>query len=119
GEHRVPGRGRVVVEVLASRDKRLPAGRRREEASARIVAEELDREEREATRLVQPAQLAGCDVQLVEAVRDVRVVLEVAGPLRHAVPPRAMQPLSVGERAEQELAELPGGFEPVVAVEPS
>ena len=91
---------------------------REEEAAVRVVGEELDREQREPARLVQPAEVAGCDVELVEPVRDVRVVLEVAGALRDAVAPGAVEPLAVGERAEQELAERARRVEVVGAVEP-
>ena len=55
-----------------------PSARREEEAAALVVAEELDREPREPVRLLEPAQLAGRGVQLEQAVRDVRVVVEVA-----------------------------------------
>ena len=86
----------------------LAVGRREEEAAAFVVAEQLDREQREPARLLEPAQLAGRDVQLVEAVRDVRVVLEEARALGDAVAVRAVEP-AVGrrERPEQELAEPP------------
>ena len=117
-EHRVARRRRVVVEILLPRDERLAVDRRQEEAAVHVVGEEIDRKQREPVRLVQPAELAGRDMQLVEPVRDVRVVLEVAGPLRDAVSPGSVQPLAVGERAEQELGELARGVEPVVALEP-
>ena len=78
-EHRVAGRRRVVVEVLRAHDERLAVGRREEEAAALVVSEQLDREQRQPARLLEPAQLAGGDVQLVEPVRDVRVVVEEAG----------------------------------------
>ena len=61
------------------RDELLAVGGREEEAAALVVGEELDREQREPARLLEPAQLAGRDVQLEEAVRDVRVVVEVPG----------------------------------------
>ena len=85
-EHRVAGRRRVVVEILRARDERLAVGGREEEAAALVVGEELDGESREASRLLEPAQLARRDVQLVEPVRDVRVVVEVAGAI--ALPSR-------------------------------
>ena len=83
-----------------------PSRRREEEAAALLVAEELDGEPREPVRLLEPAQLAGRDVQLVEAVGDVRVVLEEAGVLRLARTVGAEEaPILGGERPEQELAE--------------
>ena len=51
-------------------------------------------------------------------MRDVGVVLEVAGALGLAGPERAVQAAVVRERAEQELAECAGGLEVVGAVEP-
>src|SRR5262249_2549354 len=117
-EHGVPARRRVIVEVLLARDEPLAVDRRLEEAAAPVVFEELDREACESMRPLQPAHLARRDVQLVEPVRDVGVVLEVPGPLRDAVPPRAVEPsLGCRERPEQELAEPPAGVEPVVALE--
>src|SRR3954463_1506149 len=71
GEHRVPRGGRMVIELLLASDQPLAVGRREEEAAALLVCEELDREPREAVRLLEPTQVAGCDVQLVEPVRDV------------------------------------------------
>ena len=88
GEHRAPRRRRVVVESLLPRDEPLAVGRREEEAAALGIAEQLDRGEREPPRLAQPAQVAGRDVQLVEAVRDVRVVVEVRRVLGLAVAER-------------------------------
>ena len=64
GEHRVAARRRVVVEVLLADDQLLAVGGRLEEAAVLVVAEELDREPREPVRLLEPAQLAGRDVQL-------------------------------------------------------
>jgi hypothetical protein len=93
GEHRAPGRRRVVVERLLPRDEPLAVGRREEEAGPLRVAEELDRREREPPSLEQPAQVAGRDVQLVQPVRDVRVVLEVRGVLRATVAQRPPQRL--------------------------
>ena len=50
GEHRVPRRHRVVDEVLLARDQPLAVGGREEEAAALVVAEQLDREQREPVR---------------------------------------------------------------------
>ena len=87
---------------------RRAARRRRASGRSRrrlVVGEELDREQREAVRLAQPARVAGRDVQLDQAVGDVGVVLEVAGSLRDAVAPRAVQAaVRRRERPEQELA---------------
>ena len=47
GEHRVPGRSRVVVELLLAGDEPLAAVRREEEPTVLRVAEQLDREQRE------------------------------------------------------------------------
>ena len=95
----------MVVEVFLARDQRLAVEGSEEESAAFLVAEELDREQCEPARLVEPAQLAGRDVQLVETVRDVGVVLEEARVLGDAVAVRAVEP-AVGrrQRAEQELA---------------
>src|SRR5206468_1825010 len=101
GEHRAPGGRRVVVECLLPRDELLSVRRCEEEAAVSRVGEELDRGEREPPRLLQPAQVAGRDVQLVQPVRDVRVVLEVCGVLRTALAQRPPQRI----RAEQ-LSEL-------------
>src|SRR3954468_322508 len=57
-EHRVPGRRRMVVEVLLAADQPLAVDRREEETAALVVAEELDRQQCEPPRLLQPAQLA-------------------------------------------------------------
>ena len=51
-----------------------------------LVGEELDREPRESVRRLEPAELAGRDVQLEQAVRDVRVVVEVARTARAPAP---------------------------------
>ena len=64
---------------FARHDERLAVGRREEEAAALVVSKQLDGEQRQAARLLEPAQVAGGDVQFVEPVRDVRVVVEVAG----------------------------------------
>ena len=88
-----------------------------EEAAALVVSEQLDREQREAARFLEPAQVAGGDVQLVEPVRDVRVVVEVAGARRPALPVAAPQAAVVRQRAEQELGQAAGGVEPVVALQ--
>src|SRR5215210_2897251 len=81
-QHRVARRRRVVVEGLLARDQPLAVLRGQEEAAAFVVREELDGESREPVGLLEPAQLSGCDVKLVEASRDVRVVVEKAGVLR-------------------------------------
>ena len=77
-EHRAARRDRVVVEILRPHDELLAVGGREEEASPLGVCEQLDGEEREPAGLLEPPELAGRDVQLVEAVRDVRVVVEEA-----------------------------------------
>ena len=69
--------------------------------------------------LPQPAQLTRRDVELEQPVRDVGVVVEVAGAARPAVAPASPQPTGViRERAEQELAEPPGRVDPLRPVEP-
>src|SRR5207247_10004998 len=113
-----PARRGVIVEVLLARDELLAVDRCREEAAALVVGEEIDGQTREAVRLLQPAELAGREVQLVEPVREVGVVLEVARPLRDAVPPRAMEAaVRRRERSEQELAEPARRVEPIRALE--
>ena len=116
-KHRVPGRRRVVVEVLLARNELFAVDGREEEA-ATFVAEELDREECEAARLLEPAQLAGCDVQLVEAVGHVRVVLEHACMPCLARTPAAEKPsLRRRQRAEEERREPTRRFDVVGSVE--
>src|SRR2546421_536024 len=67
---------------------------------------------RERPRVPQPAQVTGRDVQLVEAVRDVRVVLEVRRILRAAVAQRP--PERIGREQRSQLA---GDGEQVGALE--
>ncbi len=57
---------------------RSPSSGREEEAAVLLVGEELDREQGEPPGLVQPAEVAGRDVELDQAVRDVGVVVEEA-----------------------------------------
>ena len=54
-------------------------------------------------RLLEPAQLAGCHVQLVEAVRDVGVIVEEPGTAHAARAVAPGQPAAHRERPEQEL----------------
>src|SRR5207244_6551071 len=92
-----------------ARDEALSVYRREEEAAALVVCKELHREQRVATRLLEPAQLARRDVELVKPVRDVRVVVQVAGPARASRATAAVQATPfVGERTEQELAQSAG-----------
>src|SRR6476620_2974035 len=108
GEHGVSRRRRVIVEVLLPRDELLSVPRREEEAAVGGVAEEIDGKHRKPPRLFEPAQLSGCDVELVQAVRNVGVILEHTRMLRLACTPAAVETaLGSGERSEQELAERP------------
>ena len=100
-EHRVARRDRVVLERLLPRDELLAVGRREEEAAALVVSEERDRAIRGAAARAQPAEIARRDVQLVEAVRDVRVVVEVRGELRAAVARRPPQRLGIEQLPER------------------
>src|SRR5207248_2943769 len=100
-EHRVARRDRVVLERLLPRDQLLAAGRREEEATALIVAEELDRTLRGAAARAEPAEIARRDVQLVEPVRDVRVVVEVRRELRATIARRPPQRLRVEQLSER------------------
>ena len=110
----------MVVEVLRARDERLAVRRREEEAAAFLVGEEVDGEHREPVRLEEPPRLAGRHVQLVEPVRDVGVVLEVAGSLRAAGAVGSEEaPVVAGERTEQELGGIDRGRDEVAALEPS
>ncbi len=59
GEHRVARRDRIVLERFLPRDELFTVGRREEEAAAVVVAEPLDRLEREPAALPQPAEVAG------------------------------------------------------------
>src|SRR5581483_8237770 len=99
-EHRVAGRRRVVVERLLARDELLPVRRREEEAAALVVAEQLDGAERDPTGLAQPAEIARRDVELVQPVRDVRVVVEVGGERRAAVACRPPERLGAEQLPE-------------------
>src|SRR5690349_24091140 len=90
-EHRVPRGCRVVVELLLPRDQLLAVGRREEETASFLVGKELDGEPGEPVRLLEPAEDAGSDVQLVEPVGHVRVVLEVARVPGAASPPAAVE----------------------------
>src|SRR6476646_9747798 len=103
GEHRVARRRRVVLEVLLARDELLAVDGREVEAAALVVPEEVDRESREAVRLEEPAELAGGDVELEQAVRGVGVVLEIACPFRLARPEGAVLAVTVRERSEDEF----------------
>jgi hypothetical protein len=103
----------VIEQVLLAGDQLLAVRWCEEEAAALVVGEELDRQQREPTRLLEPAQLAGRDVQLVEPVRDVRVVVEVAGAARATVAARAVKALAVREGAEEKPGEGMGVFDQV------
>ena len=108
----------MVVEILLAGDELLAVTRREEEAAALVVAEQRDGEGREPARLFEPAQLSRRDVQLVEAVGDVRVVLEHARVLRLSRAPAAEEPAFRGrERSEQELSESTSRFEVVGSLE--
>ena len=101
-------------ELLPPRDELLALGRREEEAAVLVVGEQLDREQREPPRLLEPAQLAGRDVQLVEAVRDVGVVVEEARPARASARGGCGRGArSTRHRPEQELAERARLVDPV------
>ena len=113
GQHRVPGRHRVVVEVLRPRDQRLAPVGREEEAAVLLVGEELDRAKRQPPRLEQPARLARGEMELEQPVRDVGVVVEIAGAARPPVPPRARAAGPVREWTEHELRGVFGGLDPV------
>ena len=91
GEHRVSRRRRVIVEVLLPRDELLPVPRREEETAVGGVAEEIDGKHCKPPRLFEPAQLSGCDVELVQAVRNIGVILEHARMLRLARTPVAVE----------------------------
>ena len=119
-EHRVARGRRVVVELLLAVDELLAVGRRVEEAAVLLVGEELRRKDGEPSRLSQPTQVAGRDMQLAEPVRHIRVVLEEPSRVRTAVAPCPKQPaVVVRQRAEQELTERNGRCEEIVALEPS
>src|SRR5262249_42540627 len=82
-------------------------GRRKKEPAALAIGEELYGEPGDPVRLVEPTELPRRDVQLVEAVRNVGVVLQVAVVARTAGPPAAVEAgVRVRERAEQELPQL-------------
>ena len=91
--------------------------RREEEPAALLVGEELDRDQREPVRLEQPAKLAGRDMQLEQAVRDVCVVVQVPAATCPSVTARAQEPSVLRKRPEQELANAAGNLEPVFAFE--
>ena len=88
----------------------MPLRRRgEEEAAALVICEQVHREQREAARLFKPAQLAGGDMKLVEAVRNVRVVVEVpgAGGTAVAVAPTQTARLSKAARAGSRRVRVP------------
>ena len=110
----------MVVEVLLARDELLTVERCSEEPAALVVAEQVDGQHRESARVLEPAQLPGREVQLVEAVGNVRVILEHARVLRLARAPAAVEPpLLRRERPEEELGDPAGGLEVVDAFEPA
>ena len=116
--HRVPGRDRIVVEVLRAGGERLAVVRREEEPAALVVREELDRAIGDPARLEQPAHVAGRDVELDEAVGDVRVVVEEAAAADPAVADAAQHAaVLAAERPEKEVAEPHGGLEQVVPLD--
>src|SRR6185437_2622923 len=120
GKHGVSRRRRVIVEVLLPRDELLSVPRREEEAAVGGVAEEIDGKHCEPPRFFEPAQLSACDVELVQAVRNVGVILEHARMLRLTCTPAAVETaLLSGKRSEQELAKRAGRVEVVVTPEPS
>ena len=85
-----------------------------------LVLEELDRQQREPARLLEPAQLAGRLVQLEQPGRDRRVVVQVRVDLRRAGAEAPVQaPALVRERAEQELGDRARRVEVVLAPEPA
>ncbi len=102
----------MVVEVLFPAHELLAVRRREEEAAVLRIRKELDGQKREAAGLFQPVKLSGCEVQLVEAVCDVRVVLEDSGVLRATLAPGA-EKATIGrrERAEQEVGAGPCGLD--------
>src|SRR6476646_4161283 len=61
----------MVVEFLLARYEHLAVDGYLEEAATLVVGKELDGERGEAVRLAQPLRVAGRDVQLEQAVRDV------------------------------------------------
>src|SRR6476659_6657454 len=110
----------MVVELLLARHQLLAVGGREKEAAALLVPEELDGEPRESVRLLEPAQLAGRDVQLVEPIGDVGVVLQVTGIAGLPGPPAAMQAaVLIRKHPEQELSQLPAGLDELRAIEPA
>src|SRR2546423_4688882 len=110
----------MVAELLFARAQLLAAGGGEKEPATPLVGKELDGEAREPVRLQEPAQLAGRDMQLVEAVGDVGVILQVAGVSRAARPPAAVQPaIVVRERTEQELRQLACRIDEVRTAEPA
>jgi len=103
----------MVVELLRAGDELLAVRGREEEAAVLGVAEELDGEPGEPVGLLEPAQLAGRDVQLEQPVGRVRVVVEEAGAARAPLAEAAQEPpLAVRQRAEQELAGPPRRVNP-------
>ena len=90
----------MVVEVLLARDQLLAVLRREEEAAALVVAEQLDRLESQPAR--SRAGVAGRDVQLEQPVRDVGVVVQVAGTV--ALPSRKLRCRPVLQSGREEAA---------------
>ena len=100
GHHRVPGGSGVVVELLSPRHEPVVVD---EEATALRVAEPFPSMTSEQPRLLEPAKLAGGEVELEVAVRDIRVVLEIPVDLRLAVPVAPEEPpFGIGHPLSQE-----------------
>src|SRR5439155_3264498 len=73
----------------------------------------------EPTTLLEPMELAGCDMQLVEPVRDVRVIVENPRLTRPACAPGAVEPARPGrQRPQQELRTRTCRRDEIVALEP-
>ena len=119
-QHRVPGRRRMVVELLLAVDEPLAVGGRVEEAAVFRVAEQLHGQQRQPARFLEPAELARRDVQLVQTVGHVCVVLEHARVLGLTRTPRPEETtFGGGERPQDELCERPRRIEQIWTVEPT
>ena len=118
GEHRVARRCRMVVEVLLATHEPLAVRGRQEEPPTLVVRKQLDGEESEPPRVLQPTQLARGYVELVQPVRDVRVVVEHARVTRLTCPPRPAEASVVRRQpVEQELRAGPRRRDEVVTFE--
>src|SRR5216684_6674205 len=100
---RIAGRNHAVVGGLLAREQALLALRREEVAASGIAEARIERA-LQRDRFRQPARLGGRLVEIDEALRERRVVVEEAVLLRLAVLPTALELLASLDVGQQELS---------------